>query len=138
MVYSRPSLLVSTAAIGTQEDVNHWPHLKGIDLPRIEAEIGLISSDVPQAMQPKEVRESKNRGPFAMRTVLGWMLSGPLGRKETKVPMSNIIATTANLSKQFEDFYATKGGEKKQKRRTFCYAYRSGMDAQWTLRTKRD
>ena len=39
-----------------------------------------------------------------MRTVLGWMLSGPLGRKETKVPTSNIIATTANLSKQFEDF----------------------------------
>ena len=32
------------------------------------------------------------------------MLSGPLGGKETKVPRSNIIATTANLSKQFEDF----------------------------------
>ena len=71
MVYSQPSLPVSTAAIGTQEDVNHWPYLKGIDLPRIEAEIGLlISSDVPRAMQPKEVRESKYGGPFAMRTVL--------------------------------------------------------------------
>ena len=105
MVYSRPSLPVSTAAIGTQEDVNRWPHLKGIDVPRIEAEIGLlIDSDVPQAMQPKELRESKNGGPFAMRTVLGWMLSGPLGRKDTKVPTSNLIDTTANLSKQFEDF----------------------------------
>ena len=105
MVYSRPSLPVSTSAIGTQEDVNRWPHLKGIDVPRIEAEIGLlIGSDVPQAMQPKEVRESKNGGPFAMRTVLGWMLSGPLGRKDTKVPTSNLIDTTANLSKQFEDF----------------------------------
>ena len=105
MVYSRPSLLVSTAAIGTQEEVNLWPHLKGIDVPRIEAEIGLlIGSDVPQAMQPKEVRERKNGGPFAMRTVLGWMLSGPLGRKDTKVPTSNLIDTTANLSKQFEDF----------------------------------
>ena len=105
MVYSRPSLPVSTSAIGTQEDVNRWPHLKGIDVPRIEAEIGLlIGSNVPQAMQPKEVRESKNGGPFAMRTVLGWMLSGPLGRKETKVPTSNLIDTTANLSKQFEDF----------------------------------
>ena len=105
MVYSRPSLPVSTVAIGTQEDVNRWPHLKGIDVPRIEAEIGLlIDSDVPQAMQPKELRESKNGGPFAMRTVLGWMLSGPLGRKDTKVPTSNLIDTTANLSKQFEDF----------------------------------
>ena len=102
MVYSRPSVPLSTAAIGTQEDGNRWPHLKGIDVPRMEAEIGLlIGSDVPQAMQPKEVRESKNGGPFAMRTVLGWMLSGPLGRKGTKVPTSNLNDTTANLSKQF-------------------------------------
>ena len=35
-----------------------------------------------------------------MRTVLGWMLSGPLGRKETKVPTSNFIDTTADLSKK--------------------------------------
>ena len=78
---------IECSAIGTQEDINHWPHLMGIDLPRIEAEIGLlIGSDLPRAMKPKEVRESKNRGPFAMRTVLGWMLSGPLGRKETKYP----------------------------------------------------
>ena len=59
----------------------------GIDLPRIEAEIGLlIGSDVLRAMKPKEVRESNNGGPFAMRTILRWMLSGPLGRKETKYP----------------------------------------------------
>ena len=71
MVYSRPSLSVSTAAIGAQEDVNFLPNLKGIDVPRIEAEIGLlIGTDVPQAMQPTEVTESKNGGPFAMRTVL--------------------------------------------------------------------
>ena len=81
MVYSRPSLPVSTAAIGTQEDVNRRSHLKGIDVARIEAEIGLlIGSDVP---------------------------------------------------------HETKGGERKQKRRTFRYAYRSGTDAHWTLRTKR-
>ena len=62
-VYSRPSLLVSTDAIGTQEDVNRWPHLKGITIPNIEAEIGLlIGSDAPQVLQPVEVRESKNGG----------------------------------------------------------------------------
>ena len=76
MVYSRPSVPLSTAAIATQEGGNRLPHLKGIDIPRIEAEIGLlIGSNVPQAMQPKEVRESKNGRPFAMRTALGWMLS---------------------------------------------------------------
>ena len=81
MVYSRPSVPLSTAAIATQEGGNRLPHLKGIDIPRIEAEIGL---------------------------------------------------------QQRTTSYATKGGERKQKRKTFRYAYRSGMDAQWTPRTKRD
>ena len=105
MVYSRPSLPVSTDTVGTQEDVSRWPHLKGIEIQRIEAEIGLlIGSDAPQVLQPKEFRESKNGGPFATRTIFGWVLNGPLGRKEDKVPTANFIDTTVTLSKQFEDF----------------------------------
>ena len=42
MVYSRPSLPVSTDTIGTQEDLNRWPYLKGIEIPSINAEIGLL------------------------------------------------------------------------------------------------
>ena len=34
--------------------------------------------------------------------------------------------------------HATKGGEKKQKRSTFRYVYRSGMSAQWTPKMKGD
>ena len=72
MVYSRPSLPIPPDAIASEEDVERWPYLKGIKLPRIEAEISLlIGSDVPDALQPKETRESKNGGPFATRTTLG-------------------------------------------------------------------
>ena len=39
MVYSTPSLLVSTDTLGTQEDVNRWPYLKGIEMQSIESEI---------------------------------------------------------------------------------------------------
>lgn len=35
MVYFRPSLPLSTDTTATQEDVNHWPHLKGIELQSI-------------------------------------------------------------------------------------------------------
>ena len=105
MVYSRPSLPVLTNAIGTQEDVNRWPHLKGITVPKIEAEIGLlIGSDVPQVLQPVEVRESKNGGPFATRTVLGWVLNGPLGRTGPEEATANFVDANANLGKQFEDY----------------------------------
>jgi len=99
-VYSRPSLPVSTDAIGTQEDVNRWPHLKGITVPNIEAQIGLlIGSDVPQVLQPVEVRESKNGGPSATRTILGWVLNRPLGQTGPKEPTANFIDANANLSK---------------------------------------
>ena len=54
MVYSTPSLPVSNDTIGTQEDVNRWPHLKGIKMESIESDVGLlIGSDAPQVLQPK-------------------------------------------------------------------------------------
>ena len=106
MVYSTPSLPVSNDAVGTQEDVNRWPHLKGIEMQSIESEVGLlIGSDVPQVLQPKEFRESENGGPFATLTIFGWVLNGPLGRKKgSNAPAANFIDTSAKLSKQFEDF----------------------------------
>ena len=78
MMYSRPSLPLPREAIGKQEDVNRWPYLSGVEIQSINAEIGLlIGSDVPQALQPCEIRQSQNGGPFATRTVLGWVLNGP-------------------------------------------------------------
>ena len=79
-------------AIANQEDVNRWPYLKGIELLQIEAEIGLlIGSEVPEALQPNETRESKNGGPFTTRTKLGWVINGPRGRDKPKVPSANFI-----------------------------------------------
>ncbi|KAK3737962.1 hypothetical protein QZH41_000763 [Actinostola sp. cb2023] len=99
------SLPVSTDTIGTQEDVDRWPHLKGIKIPSIEAEIGLlIGSDAPQILQPKEVRESENGGPYATQTVLGWVLNGPLGREKNKAATANFVDSDTELSKQFREY----------------------------------
>jgi len=105
MVYSTPSLPVSLGTVRTQEDLNHWSHLKGIKSQSIESEIDLLfGRDAPQVLHPKEFRESKVSGPFATRTIFAWVVNGPLGRKESKVPTANFIDTSAKLSKQFEDF----------------------------------
>ena len=106
MVYSRPSLPVSRETLATQEDVNRWPHLKGVTIPQIEAEIGLlIGSDVPQLLQPQEIRKSENGGPFATKTVLGWVLNGPLGRDTPKSPTVNFsIQASKSLEEQFRDY----------------------------------
>ena len=105
MVYSRPSLPVSTDTTGTQEDVSRWPHLNGVTIPSINAEIGLlIASHVPEVLQLREMRESKNGGPFATHTILRWVLNGPLGCTGVKRPTANFVDTNAKLTKQFEDY----------------------------------
>ena len=56
-VYSTPSLPVRSDCIGKQEDVERWPYVRDIVIPHINAEIGhLIGSDVPEILQPYEVR----------------------------------------------------------------------------------
>ena len=77
MVYSRSSLPIPSEAIAKEEDVDHWPYLKGVKIAHIDAEIGLlIGRNVPEALQPKEMRPSEDGGPFATLTVLGW----PIGQ----------------------------------------------------------
>jgi hypothetical protein len=105
-VYSRNSLPVPKEAIGKRADENRWPNLNGIKIKSINADIGLlIGSDIPQALQPCEIRQSQNGGSFATRTALGWVLSGPLiGRKETKIPTANFVQANQTLDQQFENY----------------------------------
>ena len=105
LVYSRPTLPVPSDAISKQEDVNRWPYLHGVKIAHIDSDIGLlIGCDVPQALQPYEVRKGQNGGPFATRTALGWVLNGPLGRDETKIPTSNYVRADQSLEQQFESY----------------------------------
>ena len=104
-VYSRADLSIRLEAIAKQEDVDRWSHLNGIEIPHIDADIGLlIRSDVPQALQPNEFRASENGGPFATRTVLGWVLNGPLGRDHQKIPTANYMQAKPTLDQQFQDY----------------------------------
>ena len=85
-VFSIERLPVSESSISRQEDVDRWPHLKDIKLREIKSPIGLlIGNDVPRALEPKEIRECKGRGPYAVRTLFGWTINGPLGRNEAPV-----------------------------------------------------
>ena len=74
-------------------------------MAHLESEIGqLIGSNVPEALQPLEVRPSQNGGPYATRTALGWVLNGPLGRKGNKDSIANFIDANTQLNQQFESF----------------------------------
>ena len=105
-VYSTPSLPVNKEDIVSREDIDRWPHLNGVEVPTIDAEIGLlIESNVPQVPQPREIRVGEHEGPYTTKTLLGWMVNGPLGRLSDRKGLSaNFVKANATLSQQFERF----------------------------------
>ena len=105
LVFSTLKLPIASESIPSQDDVDRWPHLKGIHVTEIEANVGLlIGHDVPKALEPKEVRESQNGGPYATRTLLGWAINGPLGRTGQATRTTNFVRTDAALDHQFQRF----------------------------------
>ena len=92
-VFTRPKLPVAVENGAQQEDVDRWPHLAGIRITRIDANVGLlIGTDAPEILQPKEVRESCHSGPYATRTIFGWVVNGPLGRvRDSNLYTANFI-----------------------------------------------
>ena len=76
-VYTRTSIPVGRDDLPRKREIERWPYLKEIELHEIEAEVGiLIGNNVPKAMEPLQVINSQDDGPFACRTVLGWMVFG--------------------------------------------------------------
>ena len=92
LIYTAADIPVSSKDIPTQEDVDQWPHLQGVQLPLVDAQIGiLIANDVPKALDPIEVRNSENSGPYTTKTLLGWAINRPLFHQ--------------NKAKRIENFY---------------------------------
>ena len=78
-VLTQVSLPVSREHVPSQEDIERWPHLSPVVVSSLQAGVDLlIGNNVPKATEPWEVINSVNDGPYAVRTVLGWSINGPL------------------------------------------------------------
>ena len=79
-VYARPNLRLSSSNLITETEVQRWPHLR--DLPLHHAEIEdvtlLIGQDCPEALMPLTVVPGSKGEPYAIRSRLGWTVSGPV------------------------------------------------------------
>lgn len=90
-VFCLATIPVNKRNIPLQEDVDRWPHLKQVRIPHIDAPIGLlVGANVPKAMEPVELIKSINDGPYAVRTVLGWTVSGPLREDNHEAARSEV------------------------------------------------
>ena len=106
MLYTPPEIPVSGDDIPTQDDIDQWPHLQGVFIPNVHAEVGLlIASDVPEALDPLEIKHSQEGGPYATRTRIGWAVNGPLGRHRHRSQASSFfVKVDPQLQRMVEDF----------------------------------
>ena len=96
-VYSQKDIPVTKDNIPRQEDIDSWPHLKEVRIPSIQAEVGLlIGANVPKAMEPLQVVNSVDNGPYAVRTILGWTVNGPLRGGSDIMETNTLTGITAN------------------------------------------
>ena len=69
----------------TVNELNAWPHLKGLHIPKLSAPVGLlIGIDNPELFWTLEERRGTSGQPYAVRTRLGWSLIGVASRNEQK------------------------------------------------------
>lgn len=78
-VYTQTSMPVNKNNIPTQNEISRWSYLKGVSLPAINSDVGLlIGTNASKVLEPWEIINSCNEGPYAVRTLLGWVVNGPL------------------------------------------------------------
>ena len=107
-MFARPNLHLSSSNLVTEAEVWKWPHLK--DLPLHHAEIDdvalLIVQDCPEALMPLTTIPGGKGEPYAVRTLLGWSISGPISNSMVTLPStSHYVSNESLLQEKVERFW---------------------------------
>lgn len=102
-IYTQRSMPVHQGNIPQKRDLRKWPHLRHIQIPEIEADVDLlIGTNVPQALEPWEVIRAVDGGPYAIKTILGWTVNGPLRgdhKMDTPCLQPDVIVNRISVAK---------------------------------------
>ena len=100
-VYTQNQMPVTCDNIPHQEELSDWPELNAVEIPVIDADVELlIGTNVPKVMEPWEVVHSRGDGPYAVRTLLGCVVNGPLrGNNEPGSTCPTISANRISIAK---------------------------------------
>lgn len=101
-VFTQKQMPVTTDDIVTAADVEMWPYLSRIHIPSINANVDLlIGTNAPKILKPWEVVNSCGNGPYAIRTVLGWVINGPLTGNGSSLDLElpSVVVNRISVSK---------------------------------------
>lgn len=78
-VFPQKEMPVTSSSIPKQNDLTQWAYLNKVKLPSISAKVELlVGTNAPKLLEPWEVINSQGEGPYAIKTLLGWVVNGPL------------------------------------------------------------
>ncbi|KAK0131615.1 hypothetical protein N1851_033674 [Merluccius polli] len=99
-VYTQKRMPVSPNNIIKEEELAKWPYMEGVVLPRIQADVELlIGTNASKMLEPWEVVNSHGNGPHAIKTLLGWVVNGPLsGHDEEQSERSHPAVNVNRIS----------------------------------------
>jgi hypothetical protein len=112
--YARPMIPIEPEEIPTPGKVRHWKHLESIlqKLPSYDPSIPfglLIGANCPKALEPHEVIQSVEEGPYAIRSQLGWCVIGPLGipgQAPNNTTCSRVTTMDASTNKRSGHYFS--------------------------------
>ena len=85
-VFTQKELPTDAKELPTPDSLAKWDYLKFLNnhlsTEGLELEL-LIGADCPKALEPRDVVPSRNGGPYAFKTALGWCVVGPIRDTET-------------------------------------------------------
>ena len=89
---------VDDCEVPTPRKIQKWNYLDRIQshIPQNEEKVNvmlLIGGNCPVALEPVEVIKSQKGGPYAVRTILGWCITGPILSQPSSSTKCNLIAT---------------------------------------------
>ncbi|XP_030834878.1 uncharacterized protein LOC105444169 [Strongylocentrotus purpuratus] len=113
-VYTKTDININPDHMLKKEDVDKLQHLTDVDFPsttKLQVDL-LIGQDYPELICPLEIRRGEPRDPYAVRTVLGWTLNGPVQSDGRRMAVtSHYISDEISLEDQCKLFWSLEGIE---------------------------
>ncbi|KAJ8381315.1 hypothetical protein SKAU_G00020930 [Synaphobranchus kaupii] len=78
-IYTQQDIPGGKHHIPKQDDIEKRIYLEDVHIPKIDANIDLlIGANAPKPMEPWRIINNQGNGPFAIKTLLGWVVNGVL------------------------------------------------------------
>ena len=109
VLYSKDRIPVYNHQIPSNEDIAAWPHLEGVILPQVTADVGLLlGNNVPDAYSPLDVKVGPSNSPHASCTRLGWIVWNLIRQEgSSSISMNSADAQAVELAEEFRNLDVT-------------------------------